>query len=488
MHSLTDWRLRSQVTSWYRWLIFASVVSGTFMSNVDSSIMNVALPVLERGFHVGPSVLQWVVSAYLLVITGILPIVGSLSDRMNRKTFFIWGVSLFTLGSILCTFSASIEQLIAFRVIQSLGGAVIMGNVMSIVVHIFPAGQRGKPLGLVGSVVAAGTIVGPSLGGILITWFGWRSIFWVNVPIGILAVLTTSIVLMDIPAKTTAKRFDGWGAAYFFVAVCNLLLYVSEGQTWGWTSWSSWSTLSISLLGWFLFVRRELRTASPLIELSLFTSPAFSLGNLAGYLSYIMMMFPGFILPLYMHHVLHIPTAHIGLLLTPQAISMIVFSPLGGFLADKYGTTWPPFTGMILATVGLWLMSQLNATSSYTYIILALSLFGLGIGLFTSPNNVSVLESVPPEKTGLTGSLIATVRFFGRVSGVAIAVLLLQISGANLQTSAGFARASSYAFFGSIAVGLLGTLLNLGKFLTRRNNIASAHEDEASNATRQTRR
>jgi len=475
MQSLTDWRSRSQVAPWYPWLIFASVVSGTFMSNVDSSIMNVALPVLERGFHVGPSVLQWVVSAYLLVITGVLPIVGNLSDRMNRKTIFVWGVSLFTLGSILCTFSANIEQLIVFRVIQSLGGAVIMGNVMSIVVHVFPAGQRGKPLGLIGSVVAAGTIVGPSLGGILITWFGWRSIFWVNVPIGILSLLMTWIVLIDIPAKTTSKQFDGWGAAYFFVAVCNLLLYVSEGQTWGWTSWSSWITLCLSLLGWCLFVRRELRTERPLIELSLFKSPAFSLGNLTGYLSYIMMMFPSFILPLYMHHVLHIPTAHIGWLLTPQAISMIVFSPFGGWLADKYGTTWPPLSGMILATIGLWLMSQLQATSSYMYIILTLSLFGLGIGLFTSPNNVSVLESVPVETTGLTGTLIATVRFFGRVSGVAIAVLILQISGGNLQTSAGFAQASSYAFFGSIVVGILATFLNLGKFWTRRPKAPPAH-------------
>lgn len=472
MNSIAAWRSRTSDAPWYPWLIFASVVSGPFMANVDSSIMNVALPALERQFHAQPNTLQWVISAYLLMITGILPIVGNLSDRMNRKVIFMTGVSVFTAGSILCAFSDSMVQLIVFRVIQSVGAAIIMGNVMSIVARVFPEGKRGKPLGLIGSVVAAGTIVGPSLGGLLITWFGWKSIFWVNVPVGILSIVMTSIVLKDISGKNV-RRFDGLGAGYYFVAVVSLLLCVSEGHTWGWTSGPGVTTLMVSLLGWILFIRRELHTESPLIDLRLFKSAAFSLGNLTGYLSYVMMMFPGFILPLYMHHVLHIPTSHIGLLLTPQAITMIVCSPLGGWLADKYGSTWPAFSGMLIATLGLALMTRFNTTTSYVTIILALSIFGLGTGLFTSPNNVAVLGSVPVEKTGLTGSLIATVRHFGRVSGVAVAVLLLQSSGGNLLTSAGFAQATSYAFVGSVMFGMVGTFLNVGRVWTRRPKPAS---------------
>ena len=179
------------------------------------------------------------------------------------------------------------------------------------------------------------------------------------------------------------------------------------------------------------------------------------------------MMMPGFLLPLYMHGVLHISTAHIGLLLTPQAISMILFSPVGGWMADKYGANWPATLGLLVATFGLGSMALFNTSSSYTDIVISLSVFGLGMGVFTSPNNVSVLESAPVEKSGLTGSLIAAVRNFGRVSGVAFAVLFLQASGSNLHSSPGFARASSFAFTMAMVIGLIGTSLTITRLLAR---------------------
>ena len=444
---------------WYRWIMFATVVTGTLMVNIDSSIMNVAIPVLEREFQVGPQVLQWVISAYLLVITGILPVVGTLSDRLNRKSVFIVGVAVFTGGSVLCAFSGSIEQLILFRILQSIGGSIIMGNVMSIVSYIFPAGQRGRPLGLIGSVVAAGTIVGPSLGGIFISMYGWRSIFWVNVPIGILSVAASILLLIPIRSDKPPRKFDTAGSILFFVGIVSLMLVISEGQTWGWTDIRTLVAFTLSVVTLAMFLRHELKFESPVIELGLFRSGTFTLGNLAGYLSYIMMMMPGFLLPLYMHDVLHISTAHIGLLLTPQAISMILFSPVGGWMADKYGANWPATLGLLVATLGLGSMALLNTSSSYLDIVIALSVFGLGMGIFTSPNNVSVLESAPVEKSGLTGSLIAAVRNFGRVSGVAFAVLFLQISGENLRSSSGFAKASSFAFTVAVLIGVVGTVL-----------------------------
>ncbi len=482
MGALRDWRHGVEQTTWYPWLVFAAVVNGPFMANVDSSIVNVALPVLERQFDVGPSVLQWVISAYVLMITGILPVVGNLSDRSNRKHIFIFGTVVFTLGSILCAFSASIDELIAFRVIQSVGGAILMGNSMSIVAYVFPAGRRGKPLGLIGSTIAAATVVGPSLGGLLISWFSWRAIFWVNVPVGCFSIVMSLIVMMDITPRKEPKVFDYFGAVYFFAAVVSLLLMVSEGQTWGWGQPVTWLVFLCSVVFWVLFVRRELRVESPLIHLGLFKSTAFSLGNLSGYLFYIMMMFPSFILPLYMRHVLNIPIANIGLLLTPQAISMIIFSPLGGWLADKYGTTTPTVAGTAVATTGLCLLMRLGPHSTYVYIIAALATFGLGMALFTSPNNVSVLESVPVEKTGLTGSLIATVRNAGRVSGVAIAVLLLQVSvsAAQLQTSSGFDHASSVAFAGAVVTGAVVTLVNLVRFWLHRSQTALASQGDVA--------
>ncbi|KUO95323.1 MFS transporter [Ferroacidibacillus organovorans] len=470
------WQIRHAEKGWYRWLVFATAVTGTFMVNVDSSVMNVALPVLEREFHAGPQVLQWVISAYLLVITGILPIVGSLSDRLNRKRVFITGVVIFTGGSILCAFSDSIEQLILFRVVQSIGGSIIMGNVMSIVSYIFPSRQRGRPLGLVGSVVAAGTIVGPSIGGLLIAAYGWRSIFWVNVPIGVLSVVASVFVMMPIRSDKPARKFDVIGSILFFVGIVSLMLFVSEGQTWGWMTLRSLGTFLLSAIMLSAFVWQEVTSKSPVIELSLFRLPRFVLGNLTGFLSYVMMMFPSFLLPLYMHDVLRIQTVHIGLLLTPQAISMILFSPVGGFLADRIGTSWPAAIGLFFGTLGLILMAFLDATSSYTDIVVALSVFGLGMGLFTSPNNVSVLESVPIEKSGLTGSLIATVRNFGRVAGVSVTVLFLQLSGNDLQSSDGFAHASSFAFRMGVIIGIIGTVLTVTRFLVHAKKWSVAHE------------
>ncbi len=465
MGTRNRWRTTHADASWFRWLIFGTVASGTFMVNVDGSVMNVALPALERQFEVGPALLQWVISGYLLIITGILPVVGALSDRLNRKRVFLAGVFIFTGGSILCAFSSTIDELILFRIFQSLGGAIIMGNVMSIIAHIFPAGQRGRPIGLIGSVVAAGTIVGPSVGGLLIAAYGWPSVFWVNVPVGVVSIVMTLIVLDRMVSNQSPERFDSIGAILFFVGIVSLMIFVSEGTTWGWTSVSSWLSLALSIAALSLFIWRELRAASPVIELSLFRSGAFSVGNIAGYISYVMFMFPGFILPLYMQHVLHIPTAHIGLLLTPQAVCMIVVSPFGGRLTDKIGANWPAFAGMAIGTVGLWMMTRFTSATSYVDIVIALSVFGSGMGLFTSPNTVAVLESVPIAKSGLTGSLIATVRNFGRVSGIAVAVLLLQSAGANIATVQGFTMATAYAFTGSVMIGAIGVLLSASRLL-----------------------
>ncbi|MCY0877108.1 MAG: DHA2 family efflux MFS transporter permease subunit [Firmicutes bacterium] len=467
MGRLGVWKDTLSKSKRYRWLVFATVVTGTFMVNVDSSIMNVALPALERDFHVGPATLQWVISAYLLMITGILPIVGSLSDRLDRTRVFVTGVAIFTIGSMLCAFSGSISELIVYRVLQSVGGSIIMGNVMSIVSYVFPAGERGRPLGLVGSVVAAGTIVGPSLGGILIAAYGWRSIFWINVPIGVLSILAAILMLQPILTAQVKRSFDRAGAALFFVGIISLMVLISEGQTWGWTSLPSIGALFLSVVTLTWFVRHELRSRDPVIDLSLFTSVPFTIGNVAGYISYVILMIPGFLLPLYMHDVLHIPTAHIGLLLTPQAISMILFSPVGGWLADRFGTKWPSTAGMLLGTLGLGLMALLTTTSSYLDIVIALSVFGMGMGLFTSPNNVSILESAPIEKSGLTGSLMATIRNFGRVSGVALTVLFLQWSGDSLVTAPGFARASAFTFTIAVGLGLLGTLFTMSRLWIR---------------------
>ncbi|TCS84540.1 MFS transporter [Tepidibacillus fermentans] len=446
----------------YPWLIFASVTTATFMTNVDASILNVALPVLEDYFSAGPQTLQWVISGYLLVITSILPAVGKLSDIKGRKKMFMIGLSIFTFGSFLSALSATVWQLVAFRIIQGVGGAIMQGNVMSIVAYTFPPGRRGKALGAIGSVVAAGTIVGPALGGFLIHQFGWQAIFWVNVPIGILGIVGTYILLPPDQLDDQQERLDYAGSAIFFVAMTALLLYVSQSQEWGFRSVASLTSLIIAIVAWIGFVYWENRVKIPLIDLSFFKNPTFTIGNFAGYVSYVLIMFPSILLPLYLHHVVHVSVDQIGFLMTAQAIAMMIAAPIAGWLSDRVGHDIPSVIGMGLTAISLWMMGQFDTTTQPFHVVLALSLFGIGVGLFQSPNNVSILESVPVGKTGVTGGIIATVRNFGRVSGVAVAVFLFQWMMGASDTVHQYVESVSFVFlFGSgLAVVTLLVLIS----------------------------
>ncbi|MFT9487317.1 MAG: MFS transporter [Tepidibacillus sp.] len=458
-----SFRNRVSGYSWYPWLIFISVTTATFMVNVDSSILNIALPVLEDEFSVGPQTLQWVITGYLLIITGVLPTVGKLSDLRGRKGIFIIGLVVFTIGSIFSAISTTIIQLIAYRVIQGIGGAIMQANVMSIIAYTFPPGSRGKAMGLIGSVVAAGTIAGPSVGGFLIDQFGWPSIFWVNVPIGLVGMIGSYILLPSEDRKKAGDQFDYFGSITFFVATISLLLFFSNIHTWGWKSLITLSYLLISVIGWISFIVREAMVSDPLIELSLFKNPVFTIGNITGLSSYALMMFPSILLPLFLHNVTHLEILQIGFLMTSQAVTMLIVSPISGWLADRIGYDLPSLVGMGLSAVGLWLMGNFNLTTSRMDIIIALILFGIGMGFFQSPNNVAVIESVPVEKTGVTGGIIATVRNFGRVFGAALAIFLLQIGLKTGNAFNQYANAVSFVFYFGSGFAFINLLLILGR-------------------------
>lgn len=448
----------------YPWLIFISVTTATFMVNIDSSILNVALPVLEDYFQVNPQTLQWVVSSYLLVITGILPAVGKLSDIIGRKKMFIIGLSVFVVGSILSAISMSIGQLIFYRGIQGIGGAIMQGNVMSIIAYTFPQGSRGKALGIIGSVVAAGTIVGPSLGGFLIKLSDWRSIFWINLPIGLLGIIGSFILLPEDKKSKLKGQFDYLGSALFFIAMSSLLLYVSNGQDFGYLSILSISLLVITGITWIGFILWEQRTKIPLIELSFFRNSVFSVGVTVGFLSFILIMLPSILLPLYLHNVLGLEVEQIGFIMASQAVAMMFAAPVSGWLTDRIGSDWPAILGMLVNATSLYLLGQLSASTHPIFIVVAISLFGIGMGLFQSPNNVSVLESVPVEKTGITGGIIATVRNFGRVSGVAIAILLFSLNynvGGSLQS---YSQAIGTVFNIGSVLSILSVILLVARF------------------------
>ncbi|MBE3562587.1 MAG: MFS transporter [Hydrogenibacillus schlegelii] len=414
------------------WLIFAIVTTGTFMINVDMSVLNVALPTLQAEFHTRLETLSWVIVAYLMIITGTLPLIGKLSDLYGRKPFFIAGVTLFGGFAALAALAKSLPALIVYRLGMGIGSALIQANVMSIVADTFPPGERGRPMGMIGSVVAVGTIVGPAIGGFLLHYFGWPAIFWINVPFSLLAAAGAWVFLENrrpAPPSVVREQIDVLGATYFLIAVSALMQGLNGLSRLSFFSAPSLAAFGTSALFWVLYIVRSLRVPEPLIHLGLFRIPTFAVGNATGLLSYVLIGFPQIVLPYYLHLVHGYTSDRIGLVITAQAVAMIVASTVAGGLADRRGTRLPSLIGLAVSAAAFGVLALLGPGTPVGFVVAGLALFGVGMGFFQPPNNVAVLESVPKEATGLTGGIIATVRNLGRVLGVAVATFLFDRVG-----------------------------------------------------------
>lgn len=406
----------------HKWLVMLAVSIGTFMSTLDSGIVNVALPTIAEIFNASLTTLEWVVVAYLLTITTTLLMFGRLSDMTGGKKVYNIGFIIFIIGSALCGLATSALLLIVFRVVQAIGASMIMANAPGIVVRAFPESERGKALGLVGTVVAAGVTVGPAVGGVLVGQFSWRYIFFINVPIGIAGALMVHRIIPE-QEYYRGQSFDFAGGATFLVGMLALMLGLSKGQDIGWTSSTILLLFLISAIFFAAFVHVEKRVAHPMIDLSIFKNRMFTVGNVAGFISY-SLMFATFILPFYLQDILGFKPTEVGLLLTPLPLMLSVVSPLSGHLSDKIGVRVPTTIGMLVVSAGMLWLSMLSHASTYLDLVIGLVLLGIGQGLFTSPNTSAVMGSVPRPKLGVAGGMMALVRNMGFIVGVAMCVAI----------------------------------------------------------------
>lgn len=416
----------------YRWFILANVSIGTFMATLDSSIVNVALPTMSSQLNVDLSTLQWVVTAYLLAISSLLPIFGRLADLLGRKRVYLTGFLVFTLGSALCGFSNDIWFLVVMRIIQALGAAMIMANGPAIITSTFPPQERGRALGLVGTVVALGSLAGPGIGGILVGMANWQAIFFVNIPIGIFGYLVGQVILPADKVKHGQESFDFQGATLFTLGMISLLFALNNGQDWGWSSFPIIVGLAGGVVLLTLFFRAERRVPYPIIDLSLFHIRPFLIGNLSGLLSFISSFSNTMLMPFYLQHILNFAPTKVGLIMTSFPLVMAVVAPVSGYVSDRIGPVALTTGGLILSASGLYYLSTVTAYSTALQVIPGPVLMGLGAGLFNSPNNSSVMSSVPPSKLGVAGGINALVRNVGMVIGIAFSVTLFE----NRQTAA----------------------------------------------------
>ena len=404
-----------------KWAVLAILAIGIFMATLDTSIVNISLPTIARYFGVPLNgAIEWVVIAYLVVIAGVLLTTGRLADMIGRKPIWTAGLIIFTVGSAICGASISLGMLIAARALQGLGGALIMAVSPAMLTSAFPAHERGRALGMNAVIVALGVSVGPTLGGFITEHFTWRWIFYVNVPFGIIGVILTLRVLTE-RMRWGRGRFDPMGAVLLAVGLVALTLGLSFGQEWGWNSPLLVGTLVVSVLAIAVLVIVEQRVTNPIIDFSLLRRRVFLSANVSLVLSFLALFAVSFMLPFYLEELHGYSTAEAGLLLTPLPLTIAVLAPFSGALADRIGTRWLAASGLLIACIGLVLISQLNEQSSVWDIVWRLVVIGMGQALFQSPNNSALMGAAPRDQQGSASGFLATGRVVGQSLSVALA-------------------------------------------------------------------
>lgn len=406
------------------WLILANVSIGTFMATLDGSIANVALPTIATEMRMPLHVVQWVLTAYLLTISATLPIIGKLSDLYGRTRVYQIGFLIFTIGSAGCGFSQSLGMLILSRILQAIGASCLMTNSQAIIAHTFARGGRGQAMGIIGTIVSLGSLTGPGIGGLLVGYLGWPSIFWINIPIGIFGFIAGMYILPKDQTKPGKEPFDYLGSSLFIAGMISLLYMLSNAQEWGWTSYFVQLGIGFALFLLVLFYLQEKRCAFPMLDFSLYRIRAFAYGNIAAFLSFISLFFVGVMMPFYMQNVLGFSPEVTGYTMMAQPLTMAIIAPFSGWLSDKIGPSFLTTTGLLINAFGFFLLNTLTPQESPWMVALHLALFGLGSGMFQSPNNSSIMGAVPKSRLGTAGGLNALVRNVGMLTGITLSVSL----------------------------------------------------------------
>ncbi len=397
----------------------AAVAMGTFISTIDGSIVNVALPTLARELRAPFAAVQWVVLAYQLTLVTLLLSVGRLADMYGKRRLYVVGFMVFTLGSLGCALSPTVGWLVAARVLQAFGAALLMALGAAVAIGVFPPQERGRAMGLIGVMVSIGLVSGPTLGGLILGVASWQSIFLVNLPLGILGAIA---VLRFVPHEPPPQRarFDIPGAALLFVGLLSFLLAVTLGPRESFRSPIVLGLTAVSALGLIAFLRHEARTVDPVIDLDLFRSSELSLNVLTGSLTFVASAGIVFLLPFFLQTLQGRSPREAGLLLAVSPLTMGLIAPVSGWLSDRVGPRPLTAAGLATLVVGYLLVSTLTVDTSTAGFVGRVFWLGFGMGLFQSPNNAAIMGSAPRHRLGVASGLMSLTRTLGQATGVAL--------------------------------------------------------------------
>jgi EmrB/QacA subfamily drug resistance transporter len=438
-----------------RQLVLLICAFGLFMTYVDSSILNVALPTIQRQFRAGISDLQWVLDSYQLVLASLLTLAGSLADRCGRRRIFRIGLLAFTIGSLLCAAAPGIGWLVAFRVVQALGGSMLTPVSLSIVRQVFTdPRERARAIGWWSAVFGLGVAAGPVLGGPLVASLGWRSVFWVNVPVGLCGWVLAGRYLPESRAARP-RRMDPAGQLLTTLTLATLTYALIEGAGQGWGARPILIAFAISAVSMMGLVFVERRVAEPLLEPRFFRSPTFCVAGATAVITFLALSGFLFINTLYLQQVRGFSAPAAGVALLPTTVTIMLGAPLAGRLTGRFGARPPIAVAGLCLAGGAAVLVPLTAHTPYLVLAVAYGLLGAGFGLVNPPITNAGISSMPPAQAGVAGAVISSARQVGNTLGVAIMGSLAAHGGPVV-------RFNGLPWVLAIGCGLATTVLALG--------------------------
>lgn len=412
----------------YKWVALSCTSLGALMAVLNGTSLLIALPNIMKGLHASLSIITWVLMGYMLAMTILVPSIGRIADMVGRKKLYVSGFAVFTVASILCSLSQTGLQLLIFRILQSIGGSLLVANSTSIVTDAFDKRELGKALGINGMVISVAAVIGPILGGFLVTFGGWRSIFYINVPIGILGTIWAGIQLketMKIPEK---QKFDFLGTFVFSFGMLSLLVALTLGAFGSWKNILVPVLFIIAIVLMTLFIYIENKTEQPMLDLRLFKIKIISFAYASTLLNGIARGAVTLMLTFFFQGIKGIDPLTAGMLLAPLAIAMMITSPISGYLSDKYGARILSTAGLLISGVGLLGMMTISATTSTLELTILMAIMGAGSGLFFTPNTSSVMNNVPEDKRGIAAGVRTMMNNGGNVLSIAISMAIIASS------------------------------------------------------------
>lgn len=402
-----------------KWYVMLATGLGIFLGTIDGSIVNVALPTISKDLGTTFASVQWVVIAYLLTLATLTLGVGRLGDMLGKKPIYTTGFAVFTVGSVLCGLAPGVATLIAARVVQACGAAMIFSLGMAIITQAFPPSERGKALGISGALVSVGIVIGPSVGGFIVDQWSWRWIFMVNLPIGVIGTAAAHRFVPAVPPPG-GQRFDFIGGGVFFVALFTTMLGLSLAQSGTFTSPAVLALLATGAVGTVLFVMIERRVEQPMLDLSLFANRLLTINLLTGWMTFFAISGVFILVPFYLENVLGASPRQVGLLIAPAPLLLGLSAPISGSISDRIGPRRVLVFGLAILVVAYALMQLLYEDSPMWLIVLVMAPAGLGMGIFQSPNNSAVMGSAPAERLGVTSAMLGITRNTGQLTGISV--------------------------------------------------------------------